>query len=175
VSGATSAKSFVVEHDVSPGRSRRITLRRREAASLRWSDVDFVQRVIRLPAASTKAKRKLDLPMTDVVRDIFLERQRLGRETFVFGANSRSGHLEEPNFFLDQVATRSGISISAHDLRRTLVTVAESADISPLALKALGQPRARRRCDERLHPIDRREIARAGPARGRSSQAAVQY
>jgi integrase len=35
------------------------------------------------------------------------------------------------------VAAACGIEISAHDLRRTFITIAESADISPLALKAL--------------------------------------
>ena len=36
-----------------------------------------------------------------------------------------------------QIAEASGINVSAHDLRRTFITVAESCDISPLALKAL--------------------------------------
>jgi integrase len=35
------------------------------------------------------------------------------------------------------VAEATGIRVSAHDLRRTYITVAESADISPLAMKAL--------------------------------------
>jgi integrase len=35
------------------------------------------------------------------------------------------------------VAAATGIRVSAHDLRRTYLTIAESADISPLALKAL--------------------------------------
>ena len=42
-------------------------LRREEAASLSWTDVDFTAKVIRLPALRTKAKRRLDLPMSDFV------------------------------------------------------------------------------------------------------------
>lgn len=38
---------------------------------------------------------------------------------------------------LRPVGRATGISVSAHDMRRTFVTVAEGADISPLALKAL--------------------------------------
>src|SRR5271169_4091089 len=38
---------------------------------------------------------------------------------------------------LEQVAEATGVTVSAHDLRRTFITVAESTDISPLALKAL--------------------------------------
>ena len=48
-----------------------------------------------------------------------------------------SGHIAEPKFPLNQVALATGIKVSAHDLRRTYITEAESCDISPLALKAL--------------------------------------
>jgi hypothetical protein len=41
-------------------------LRRREAAALRWDEVDFSARVIHLPATRAKAGRKLDLPMSDM-------------------------------------------------------------------------------------------------------------
>jgi integrase len=113
-------------------------LRRREAAALRWSEIDFKNRVIRLPAARTKASRKLDLPMSSFVRDLLVARRTLGNDgAYVFGADSRSGHIEEPKSHLRQVAKSTGIAVSAHDLRRTFVTVAESTDISPLALKAL--------------------------------------
>jgi integrase len=111
-------------------------LRRREAAALKWSDVDLKARVLRIAASMTKAKRKLDLPLTDFVHDLLVARRSLGGE-WVFPANSRSKHIEEPKFHLAQVAKASGIRVSAHDLRRTFVTVAESCDISPIALRAL--------------------------------------
>jgi hypothetical protein len=38
---------------------------------------------------------------------------------------------------LEQIAKTCGFYVSCHDLRRTFVTVAESCDISPIALKAL--------------------------------------
>jgi integrase len=113
-------------------------LRRREAAGLRWEEVDFTTRVIRLPATRTKANRKLDLPMSSFVRDLLIARRALGDDGgWVFGANSKSGHIEEPKFALAEIAKATGIKISAHDLRRTFITVAEGVDISPLALKAL--------------------------------------
>jgi integrase len=112
-------------------------LRREEAASLSWENIDFAERVIRLPAARTKAGRRLDLPMTDVVRDMLVARRALGKEEFVFPSNSATGHIAEPKFPLDLVRRATGIQVSAHDLRRTYITAAESADISPLALKAL--------------------------------------
>ena len=42
-------------------------MRRKEAASLRWTDVDFSQRLIRIPSRRTKSKRRLDLPMSSYV------------------------------------------------------------------------------------------------------------
>jgi integrase len=114
-------------------------MRRGEAAALRWDDVDFGLRVIRLPAKRTKAGRKLDLPMTDFVRGLLAARRSIGRDAsgFVFPANSRSGHIEEPRFALRLVKEATNITVTPHDLRRTYVTVAENTDISPLALKAL--------------------------------------
>jgi integrase len=112
-------------------------LRRSEAASLRWVDVDLSEKVIRLPAARTKAGRKLDLPMSRFVYDLLDARRDIGNADWVFPSNSEGGHLVEPKFFLRQVAETSGVEVSAHDLRRTYITVAESTDISPLALKAL--------------------------------------
>jgi integrase len=112
-------------------------LRRTEAALLAWDDIDFGQRLIRIPAARTKAGRKLDLPMTDVVRDLLVARRALGRERFVFPSVGKSGHITEPKTPLQEIAKKSGIRVSAHDLRRTFITVAESCDISPMALKCL--------------------------------------
>jgi integrase len=111
--------------------------RRRELAGLTWDDVDFKAGVIRLPAATTKSGRKLDLPMSDFVRDLLVARRALGNARFVFPANSRSKHVEEPKSALAEVAAASGVRVSCHGLRRTFISVAESCDISPIALKAL--------------------------------------
>ena len=106
-----------------------------ESASLRWDTIDLKERVIRMPAIRTKAKRKLDLPMSDFVRDLLVTRRALGDATFVFPGPA--GHITDASFPLNAVAETTGIKVSAHDLRRTFITFAESADISPLALKAL--------------------------------------
>lgn len=112
-------------------------LRLSELASLRWSDIDLIQRIIKLPATSTKAKRPLSLPMSDFVRDLLVARRAIGNAGFVFPAPCKAGHIVDPSFSLKAVAEASGIKVSAHDLRRTYVTVAELMDISPMAIKAL--------------------------------------
>jgi len=76
--------------------------------------------------------------MSCFVRDLLVARRNIGNDGgWVFGANSESGHIEEPKFAFDEIAEATGIRVSPHDLRRTFVTVAESCDISALALKAL--------------------------------------
>ena len=112
-------------------------LRRREAAALSWTDVDFKSRLIRLPASRTKAKRKLDLPMSDFVHKLLQARRKLGDTRWCFPANSKSGHVSEPKQFLDRVGKQAGIKVTVHGLRRTFITAAESAEISPMSLKAL--------------------------------------
>jgi integrase len=114
-------------------------LRRSEASLLRWDPmIDFAGRVIRLPADITKAGRKLDLPMTSFVRDLLIARRALGNDNgWVFASDSAAGHLREPRHAFAAIAAASGVQVSSHDLRRTYITVAESIDISLLALKAL--------------------------------------
>ena len=103
-------------------------LRRREASSLRWADVDLQTAVIRISAAVAKSGRPLDLPMSDYVRDLLIARRADGGNTdYVFPSISKSGHLEEPKAFLTQIAKISGVRVTVHDLRRTFVSVAESA------------------------------------------------
>jgi integrase len=111
-------------------------LRLSESRALTWDEVDFKQRVIRIPAERTKAKRKLDLPMNDFVRDLLVKRRALGNIRYVFPGYAGK-HLMDADWPLGAIAKATGINISIHDLRRTFLTVAESCDISPLALKAL--------------------------------------
>lgn len=113
-------------------------LRRNEAAALTWDEVDFQEKIIRLPGSRAKTHEALDLPMSDLVFDILVARRAVGNDGgFVFPSDSKSGHLEEPRFALDRVADATGIRVTVHDLRRSFITVAESCEISFLALKAL--------------------------------------
>ena len=111
-------------------------LRRREAAALQWTEVDFGERVIRLPAERTKTK-PLELPMSDLVRDLLVARRALGNAEFVFPSYSRSGHIEGARPWTEWVRESTGIEFTLHDLRRTYVTTAEATDISAYALKGL--------------------------------------
>ncbi len=113
-------------------------LRRNEGAGLRWSEVDFSERVIRLPGARTKSGAALDLPLTGFVRDILVARRSLGNTgAFVFMGRGSVGHFTSGLEAVKVAARAAGIELTVHDLRRTFVTTAEACDISPMALKAL--------------------------------------
>jgi integrase len=112
-------------------------LRRAEAASLTWQDVDFTAKVIRFPALRTKAKRKLDLPMSDVVYKMLEARRKLGNAGFVFPAHGKKGHIASPKHPFELVDKASGIRVSPHDLRRTFAKAATAAGIHTLYIKAL--------------------------------------
>jgi integrase len=114
-------------------------MRRMEVAALRWSEVDMALRVIRLPAVRAKAGRPLDLPMIDVVHDILSRRRADGVDSsgYVFPGRGRSGHLQNVEGTMAKLTEQTGVAVGVHDLRRTYITIAESTDMSPLALKAL--------------------------------------
>ncbi len=119
-------------------------MRRGEAAGLRWADVDFGEKVIRVDRKRTKGGRSLTLPMSDLVHDLLVARRALGHEgPFVFASASETGHLVEPRAALEAIAKTTGIRstvgtvITPHDLRRTFLTQADETDISFVARKTL--------------------------------------
>lgn len=113
-------------------------LRRNEAAALTWDEVDLVSKVIRLPGSRTKAKRKLDLPMSDFLADMLIARRALGLDgPYVFPGNSRTGHLVKAKQPLKLVADETGVEVTPHDLRRTFVTVAQGCEVPFYAMKGL--------------------------------------
>ena len=72
------------------------------------------------------------------VYDLLTARRAIGRDgPYVFSADSKSGHMEEPRFALKRIQQATGIKATVHDLRRTFITVAESCDIPVYALKGL--------------------------------------
>ena len=112
--------------------------RRRELTGLRWASVDLTSRIIRLAAKDTKAKRRLDLPMSDVVHDLLVARRALGTwSPFVFPGTGRSGHVEEPKKAFAAIAQRCAVHVSPHSLRATFITVAADCPLSAYQLKAL--------------------------------------
>lgn len=104
-------------------------LRRGDACSVRWEDVDLKQKVLHIP--QPKGGHAFDLPLSDFLIDLLEGRERFFDSPFVFPANSRSGHIEEIRVPIPKLAW------TPHDLRRTYLNVAERLEISAYAMKAL--------------------------------------
>jgi len=97
-------------------------MRERNVTGLKWSEVDpLVNRVFRFPAVRMKGRRDFDLPMTDLVHQLLVARRAIGREgEHVFFGYGKSGHCESFTYALSQIADKTEIGLSPHDLRRTM-------------------------------------------------------
>lgn len=110
-------------------------LRRQEAARLTWNDVDLKDRTLRIQ--DTKNKIPHVLPLPDGIVNLLRERQTVARNAFVFPGEGPHGYLIEPRRQLAKVIAASNVTFTLHDLRRTFITVAESIDVPPYAIKRL--------------------------------------
>lgn len=55
---------------------------------------------------------------------------------YVFPGETKAGHLENLKRPLETIRMSTGVVFSAHDLRRTFATIAESLDLSGYTIKA---------------------------------------
>ena len=110
-------------------------LRRSEAATLLWQNVDFSDRTFSL--LNTKNRTTHILPMSTQVYDILLELKKHKRNEWVFPSPINDNYLKDPKEAVIKVRKISGVYFKVHDLRRTFITTAESLDISAYALKRL--------------------------------------
>jgi integrase len=122
-------------------------LRRNEAATLKWGQVDMISRTFTV--LDTKNKEPHTLPMSDYVLDLLAGRREKAEEEFadsgekmkseyVFPGPGTQGYLIEPKKQKQKVIQASGVSFTLHDLRRTFLTIADSIDIPAYAVKRLA-------------------------------------
>jgi integrase len=111
-------------------------LRKVEALSLQWKDVDFQNGTFTVRAEVTKNKKALALPMSDYVQDLFKKALVWRQNEFVFPGDGATGHLTETRRQIEAVERKAGLKIGNHDLRRTFITVAEN-EVSYSVLKRL--------------------------------------
>ena len=117
-------------------------LRKNEAMSLAWDQVDMIGKTFRI--MKTKNKKPLELPFTDTIESL-LDRLRACRDMadsktspWVFPSTmSKTGHLYTVSRSLSSVNKQAGLSIRLHDLRRTFVSTANSIRIPSYTIKKL--------------------------------------
>lgn len=111
-------------------------LRKTEALTLRWSDVDLTQRT--LTVRDTKNHQDHTLPLPPFLFDLLQRRSELDTGSlYVFPGQGGRGHYKGPTKVLRNIKARTGLEITCHDLRRTFATIASSLNIAAYTLKAL--------------------------------------
>lgn len=110
-------------------------LRRQEAATLRWEQVDLKAKT--LTVLDTKNHESHTLPLSNYLYELLLSRSQGRMNEFVFPGTGAAGHIIEPRKQMTHVTKSSGIHFTVHDLRRTFIAIAEGLDISAYALKRL--------------------------------------
>lgn len=111
-------------------------LRKNEAFQAKWENVDFRNDTLYIP--QTKNGKALTIPLCDQL--IALLKVRKGAyegHEYIFPGRGSAGHIVDPKKAARWVQEASGVKFSMHTLRRTFITVGESLDISPYAIKAL--------------------------------------
>ncbi|QDP71551.1 DUF4102 domain-containing protein [Legionella israelensis] len=110
-------------------------LRRQEAATLRWDQVDLKAKTLTI--LDTKNYDSHTLPLSNYLHDLLLARSKNKINEYVFPGKGAAGHIIEPRKQMAHVTKVSGIHFTIHDLRRTFITIAEGLDVSAYALKRL--------------------------------------
>jgi integrase len=86
-------------------------LRRNEAATLRWSDIDFEARTITISPDRTKNKHQHCLPLTDFLMQLLCQRKRRGE--YVFPSRLKEGHIVQPRHALAHIVKNCGMLVRA--------------------------------------------------------------
>jgi integrase len=111
-------------------------LRREEAASLTWSNVDLKAKTLTVP--DTKNREDHTLPLSDYLLTLLKQRSKATESNYVFPGYGPKGHIVFVGKHKDKAINNAGFKFTLHDLRRTFITVAESIDIPAYAVKRLA-------------------------------------
>lgn len=102
--------------------------------ALRWSDVDLTRRIVTF--RNPKNRRAHELPIGSALAAMIEERKKIAGADLVF--SDAKGNA--PKHFISAIArvkAKTGIRVTAHDLRRTFASVANRLDIGAYKLKRL--------------------------------------
>ena len=114
-------------------------LRRNEAATLRWDDIDFESKVLVVRSEIAKNHKEHRLPLSDFLERL-LKRRYLERgvSEFVFPGRGNKRHIVDSDHVINGVARQADCPFMLHDLRRTFLTIAERLALSYVVLKKLA-------------------------------------
>ena len=110
-------------------------LRREDAASLMWKNVDLEGRSFDVLPKQKKAP--ISLPLTDYLVAMLNARKEGCTTSHVFPGEGRSNYLAEPKRGLQRIEEETGIKTTIHDLRRSYAKFAASLYIPEYQIKRL--------------------------------------
>ncbi len=110
-------------------------LRFSEGINLEWDDIDFKNSTLNVK--NTKNHKDHTLPLTDYIVKLLKKRQEKSKGIFVFSGSNPNKALVNPNRQIKKVVGNSGIQFTAHDLRRSFTTYADSLEIKHTTIKRL--------------------------------------
>ncbi len=96
--------------------------RRNEGAKLEWRNVNLDEGWFHLP--DPKNANPVWIPLSAQARKLLAARPRVPGNPYVFATRSKAGHVVDTRAPLARVSAIAGQDLSAHDLRRTFVSVA---------------------------------------------------
>lgn len=95
--------------------------RRNEAAMLTWDRVNLGEGWWHLP--DPKNSNPVWLPLSSQARELLAGRSRVEGNPHVFPSRSKAGHVMDTRAPLERISKVAGLTLSAHDLRRTFVSI----------------------------------------------------
>ena len=115
--------------------------RRSNVLGMRWRDVDMHEALWHISALDAKAGEEMDIPLTPEAMAVLKQRQLdTGASEWVFPAESKSGHYEEPKRAWATLQKRAALAdLRIHDLRRTMGSwLVRTGANTAINAKALG-------------------------------------
>lgn len=95
--------------------------RKANVFSMKWTDFDLTSGLWVIPAADSKNKQSMGVPLIKEAVEILKNRKKKSQSIFVFPSNSKTGHVTEIRKQWAALLQRAEISSFVfHDLRRTL-------------------------------------------------------
>jgi integrase len=143
-------------------------LRRNEASTLRWTDIDLDAKVLSVRAEIAKNKKEHRLPLSQFLFELLSQRRLQSPDSdFVFPGRGGKGHMVDSDYVISGVGRNIRCPFVIHDLRRTFLTTAERLDIPHYVLKRLANHSGRQDVTfgyivvdvERLRPVMERITA----------------
>lgn len=121
-------------------------LRRSDAAAIRWEEVNFTVGTLHRPNPKGGTAKAFTIPLSRVAVGLLRHRKRQNQILFpdspwVFPAESKSGHLEEPKEQRQRGGKKKAILPSPHRLRDTYTTACAEVGLSPYDIDVLTNHR----------------------------------